>query len=417
MAITIFYSWQSDSSTKVNRTFIEEALKKAIKEVGKNLNLEDAPRDSQIILDKDTKGIPGQPHITEVIFQKISKCGIFVPDLTFVGKSKDGRLLMNPNVLIEYGWALNKPSRSRIVAVMNTAFGEPGEDLPFDMRHVRHPLTYNLKEDATPVERKEVLISLVKELADAIKTILESGVLTESLESKPFEMIQPTTSPSIFLEGHKAVVGVDYDAQPLILPNVQHLFLRIVPTQQGESIKSSKVALDLVNSGSLRPFYSTQGFSVSRNKYGAFTYLSENGKVLTLTQLFLNNELWGIDAYSIYKQRLIEGSGVNFGYFPCGAFEDRFLNALENYLKFANEILQLPLPLKIIAGATAVEGYRMATLDPFNRFDGYVHDKNLVWEGEVNDYNLKVSRILRPFFDYVWEECGLERPDKEFLNS
>lgn len=416
MAITIFYSWQSDSSTKVNRNFIEEALKKAIKEVGKDLNFEDAPRDSQITLDKDTKGIPGQSHIAEVIFQKISRCGIFVPDLTFVGKSKDGRLLMNPNVLIEYGWALNKPSRSRIVAVMNTAFGEPGEDLPFDMRHVRYPLTYKLKEDATPEEKKEVIANFVKDLAYAIRTILESGILTESLESEPLKMIQPTTSPSIFTEEGKSI-GISYDDQLLFLPNVQHLFLRIVPTQQSEKIKSSKVASDFVNSGALRPLHSTQGFSVSRNKYGAFTYLSEHKKVLTLTQLFLNKELWGIDAHSIDKQRLMKNSGRNFGYFPCIAFEDRFRSALTNYLEFANEILHLPLPLKIIAGATDVEGYKMATLDPFDRFDGYVHDKNIVWEGEVNDYKLNVSKILRPFFDYVWEECGLERPDKEFLNS
>lgn len=413
MAFTIFYSWQSDSPPNVNRNFIEEALKRAIKEIGKDLNIEDAPRE-KIILDKDTKGVPGQPHIAEVILQKISECGIFVPDLTFIGKTKDGRLLMNPNVLIEYGWALNKPSRNRIVAVMNTAFGEPGEDLPFDMRHLRYPILYKLNDEATPLERKEILVSLVKELVPAIKTILESGLLIESPESVPIQVVQYTTNPSTFLKEGEPL-GQRGD-QPLFLPNVQHLFLRIVPMQKIETLGSTKKALDLIRSGNLPPMDPYEGWSSLRNKYGAFVYYSVNGKVLVLTQLFLNGELWGIDALTIDKQRLMEHSGINVGFIPCIVFEKTFVKALGLYLKFANEILKLPVPLKIIAGATDIKDYKMSTTNRFQELDGYVVNNDIVWEGEINDLNLKPTKILRPFFDFVWEECGLDRPDVESLN-
>ena len=413
MAFTLFYSWQSDSPPDVNRNFIEEALKRAIKEIGKDLNIEDAPREN-IILDKDTKGVPGQPHIAEVILQKISECGIFVPDLTFIGKTEDGRLLMNPNVLIEYGWALNKPSRNKIVAVMNTAFGEPGEDLPFDIRHLRWPITYKLDEEFTPLERKEILDSLVRKLIPAIKTILESGILTESSESEPLKVVQYTTNPSTFLKEGEPL-GKKGD-QPLFLPKVQRLFLRIVPMQKIETLSSPKRALDLISSGNLPPMAPYEGWSSLRNKHGAFVYYSENGKVLVLTQLFLNGELWGIDALTIDKQRLMEHSGINVGFIPCIAFEKRFVKALELYLKFVNEILKLPLPLKIIAGATDIKDYKMNTTNRSQVLEGYVVNNDIVWEGEINDFNLKPTKILRPFFDYVWEECGLDRPDVESLN-
>ncbi len=55
MAITVFYSWQSDTAAKMNRNFIEDALKKAIKALGRDLEIQEALRDEEIRLDKDTK--------------------------------------------------------------------------------------------------------------------------------------------------------------------------------------------------------------------------------------------------------------------------------------------------------------------------------------------------------------------------
>lgn len=147
MAFVIFYSWQSDSPKKVNFNFIEDAIKKAIKKVGKSIDIQEALRDEEMYLDRDTKGLPGTPPIVDKIFEKISNCNIFIPDLTFVGKSKEGRCLPNPNVLIEYGWALNSLSYNRIIPIMNSAYGKPtNETLPFDMRHFRFPITYSFSD-------------------------------------------------------------------------------------------------------------------------------------------------------------------------------------------------------------------------------------------------------------------------------
>ena len=64
MSATIFYSWQSDLDTRINRNFIEKALKKAARKASKELAVENANRNDDIDLqvDKDTKGLPGTPH-------------------------------------------------------------------------------------------------------------------------------------------------------------------------------------------------------------------------------------------------------------------------------------------------------------------------------------------------------------------
>jgi len=121
---TVFYSWQADTSTLVGRNLIERALEKALGELNKGDEVEEAQRE-ELAVDRDTMGVAGSPPIVQTIFDKIDRAAVFVPDLTFVGKRLDDRPTPNPNVLIEYGWALKSLTHSRIVPVMNVAFGAP----------------------------------------------------------------------------------------------------------------------------------------------------------------------------------------------------------------------------------------------------------------------------------------------------
>jgi hypothetical protein len=177
MPQTIFYSWQSDLPNKTNRSFIQEALEKAIKEIA-DTDLENADRpetETRLELDKDTKGVTGSPPIVETIFGKIEKATIFVPDLTFVASS-DKRQVSNPNVLIEYGYALKTLGHSKIIPIMNEAYGEANDrSLPFDMKHLRWPRTYNLSPDNTDSDKKRAeMKSLVKYLVNEIRQILDN---------------------------------------------------------------------------------------------------------------------------------------------------------------------------------------------------------------------------------------------------
>ena len=120
-------------------------------------------------------GVAGSPPIVDTIFRKIEQAAVFVPDLTFVGKRLDGRPTPKPNVLIEYGWALNSLTHSRIVPVMNTAYGEPVADaMPFNMRHLRNPITYCCPDDLDDGARKQVRDALAEKLETAIRAVLNS---------------------------------------------------------------------------------------------------------------------------------------------------------------------------------------------------------------------------------------------------
>ena len=124
--------------------------------LGRAKDVEDAPRDA-LTVDSDTQGEPGQPPIVETILKKIDASQLFVADMTYTAQSSSGKHSPDPNVLIEYGWALKGKSHSRIISVMNTAYGKPPDiELPFDLRYARWPLGFHLPEDATPELKTEV---------------------------------------------------------------------------------------------------------------------------------------------------------------------------------------------------------------------------------------------------------------------
>lgn len=165
----IFYSWQSDLENRTNRTFIEEALKKAAKSICDDDSLKVEP-----VIDRDTTGVPGAPDIASTIFNKIEKAQVFVCDISIINQGIARRPTPNPNVLIELGYAVKALGTERIIMVMNTAFGEL-ELLPFDLR-MRRVIPYNMpmvtEERAT--ERKQ----LEKKLITGLKAIF-SGQSTQ----------------------------------------------------------------------------------------------------------------------------------------------------------------------------------------------------------------------------------------------
>ncbi|MBN2313940.1 MAG: hypothetical protein JXM79_08410 [Sedimentisphaerales bacterium] len=425
MATTVFYSWQSDHPNRTNRTFIEEALEAALRKISLDGEIQEAQRDEPLTLDKDTKGIPGIPPIADVIFEKISIAAVFVPDLSFVGNTADGRLLPNPNVLIEYGWALSTLGRSRIVPVINVAFGAANtETLPFNMRHLRHPISYELKVDTPLEKRKEVKAKLVADLASAIQLVVQSHPAKTEPSSVNHIAIESTIDPSTFLGPNEPLgilSGFPQKETRLIIPNNQHLFLRVIPTKRVEEFATSKQVLEFLSKSSVRPLCDhLSGWSPGRNRHGAFVCAHNEDKVLAITQLFRNKELWGIDVITIDKESCKEWSKVEFGFIACSSLEIAFTETLSTYLTFCRDILKLELPLRFIAGATGVEEYRMTApsginFAGFEKFAGRVVEENLIYEGTITHYELPVTTILRPFFDYVWEECGLSRPDKKIL--
>jgi hypothetical protein len=135
VAYSVFFSWQSDTPTEWGRNSIERALTIGVGNLASDLTVEESVRDAGLSIDKDTKGISETPPIVDTIFKKIDNACAFVADLTFVGKRLDNRPTPNPNVLLEYGWALKSLGYARIITLMNTAYGTPSDEtLPFKER-------------------------------------------------------------------------------------------------------------------------------------------------------------------------------------------------------------------------------------------------------------------------------------------
>jgi hypothetical protein len=415
MADTIFYSWQSDRPNSVNRGFVENALERALRALAAEATeVEEAYRETPAI-DKDTQGVPGSPPIVDTIFRKIEGCVAFVPDLTFIGKCDDGRrLIANPNVLIEYGYALNVCGHDRIIPIMNTAYGAPGqhgENLPFDMRHLRHPITYDLSEGASPEEKKEVRGRLIATLTEALRVVLSvpspaGGAAEEGL----FPATPPTTDPSTFMAEDESftIPGVfGGEDRELSLFSDQRMFLRLIPEHPVEPVGSDVELEKMVGSGHLRPLCRSGAWSPGRNEHGAFVYKESSDSIENMTQLFRTGELWGIDASTIDFDYVVAYGRQGCAFLPSVLIETIYTQTLESYLSFLEKSFQLRGRVKLIAGLVGVKDYKIGTNHGVR---GHIHQDTIIYEGTLSLADCCAEDVLSPFFNLIWDKCGLTRP-------
>ncbi|MFZ0931739.1 MAG: hypothetical protein WAN11_24290 [Syntrophobacteraceae bacterium] len=180
----IFYSWQSDLPNKTNRSFIEEALKKAATSLCSDESIDINP-----VIDRDTAGIPGSPDIGQTILKKIDECDIFVADVSIINSEGGERPAPNPNVLIELGYALKAKGESRLIMVQNTVFGSP-EKLPFDLR-MKRVIAYEQKADdpERAPERKALAQKFESAIRIMIPEIERSREVLEPPEKAPSEKL------------------------------------------------------------------------------------------------------------------------------------------------------------------------------------------------------------------------------------
>lgn len=180
MSFTVFYSWQSDLPRKITRDFIHEAAAAAITRLGNGLLLDESPR-----LDHSTDGVSGLPAIGDTILGKIDQCGMFIADVSFVGQTiredKERKLMPNPNVLFELGYAFARIGWKRLILTMNTAYGEE-KDLPFDLRFRRFPFGFKIAENRGDIDQQREKLS--KEIEMALRSMLQEDhqVVTDVLK-------------------------------------------------------------------------------------------------------------------------------------------------------------------------------------------------------------------------------------------
>lgn len=162
MAHTAFFAWQLDTPADQNKTFIWNALNIATNSAASSAIPVESPRP-----ESDTGGVAGSPNIVETIFNRIRNCAFFVADLTFTAKTDAGKLVPNPNVLIELGYAARSIGWERTILVLNQTYGK-AKDLPFDILQHRWPIEYRMSERTTVGERR------FDQLSDALSAAITS---------------------------------------------------------------------------------------------------------------------------------------------------------------------------------------------------------------------------------------------------
>ena len=417
---TIFYSWQNDTPNKTNRNFIEDCLEKAIREIKIDLAVDEPERnDSDIKLEKDTKGVSGSPPIADTIFKKIDQCEIFVPDLTFVGVRSDGKRKMpNTNVIVEYGYAVNALGHERIIAVMNTAYGPPRDAeghslMPFHMQHLRDPITYKLNEDDEPDVRTDVKNRLISILKSALNDALRSQLKRNEAPPIAHEPIPTGFQKSTFLQkGEKLLTYTDrystVDNNDIFMPEGPQMFLRMLPNEKQEEWTPYK--LQQLAENVLRPFGPLLGYSWDINERGAviFTGGFEGKTANQIVQVFLNGEIWGINGQCF---GLLENGKKE----PILLPEEMYENTLCLYRSFLHDKLNISPPFKFIAGMVGTIGRGIVLPKPppgkiyYETVVGNCVSNEIIHEDQV-EVNASAHDALLPFYDKVYEFCGIPRP-------
>jgi hypothetical protein len=172
MEVTVFYAWQSDRPGNVNRHLIREAAEAACRRI-----TDDTTNDWQVRLDSDTKGEAGMCDIPNTILKKIKNCDIFLGDLTLVSdaEGKPAKLIPNPNVVFELGFAARHLGFGALIGVINEAFGNV-EGQVFDIKR-RASLTYNTEAAKTNTDRANIERKLGEDLEAVIRTTIKTVVL------------------------------------------------------------------------------------------------------------------------------------------------------------------------------------------------------------------------------------------------
>ena len=200
MDLRLFFSWQSDTdSKKLHQTkFIKTCIQSAIANVNREL------KHVNIEYQEGVKGVSGAPDIVPEIEERISKCHIFIGDLTFINQETriikflkkifgiKHKTTSNPNVIRESSLFIARPfMKYQGFYVLNSVFGNPVEDesqMFFDQRGKRFPLSFALTQyngnlpEAYQKERKK----FISELTGAIKECAERAIFRLDEDIKPF---------------------------------------------------------------------------------------------------------------------------------------------------------------------------------------------------------------------------------------
>jgi hypothetical protein len=409
----VFYAWQSDRLERLNRHLIRFALNLAAKSIS-----DDRAVDIRVRIDADTEDVLGHVPVTDTTLKKIAVCDAFVPDLTFVAVTEAGKLVPNPNVMLEYGYAFRAKSHSVMIPVMNTAYG-PAEELPFDMAHLRHPLQYHLPATATNAERRLARKALTEEFERILRLMIAEAPVPQTT---PFQEAQSVASSGFFFPRAAAIATFGFPGeQEYRFEGDKVIYLRLFPKYSDGQPKPGRAGVKVLlhDRRAVNPMSATSGGIASANDYGWVAIDPRyNNMTQGITQAFPTGELWGINSQVFnlvaIRRNIVsqEEAATAFGVISA---EKLYTHALENYVSVATSEMKLKPPFVVELGAVGLKGVYMGAPHPEfsgGNYYGPIREASLVRRYDLLDtQRAALFDILRQFFDELYDVAECSRSD------
>ena len=414
----VFWSWQSDHDADISHYFVRDALNDAIKTLKEPSGLEepsDTDRRMQLHLDHDTKGKTGWVDITVAIFEKIEASGVFIADVTPVVQSKSkldkdnkevGLRPYESNVAVELGYALKALDWSKIIPIMNTAYGSV-DRMPFDVdRSRRWAMTYNLKEGASKDEIRNARKKLADGFAYALKTHLAAPVNKPAFEGTP-----PKIPPGLFFENDETLGVIRNNPTlqgkelALTFPARSYLYLRVIPAEPLAIPLNEQMLQHTIGK------YSSFGGGLGLIQPNAYGYgMSDvngpNGTIDFMTQYFRNGEIWGINGEVIRR-----GNRNDENWLEAMLVEDMLLVCLELYGEFATICSKIKFPVKVEAGLVGVKGRRLVYQGGVLSGLGTMDQPNVIYTATTRELGRpQVMEFVKNFAIKMHNNSGVPRP-------
>ncbi|SDZ43183.1 hypothetical protein [Bacillus sp. 166amftsu] len=178
------------------------------------------------------------------------------------------------------------------------------------------------------------------------------------------------------------------------------LIVHLIPI---EAVTTSKMynINDLAQRNNLEPFL-TRGWNHSINKHGFYTYTGPyfggEGNPPGYVQFFKNGIIESADTEMLSKRYE--------KYIPGIAFERDILHLIDTKYKMALKKLGAKLPFAISITLIDVDDYFISMNPKYSR--GKIGDRILKLPSVVvNSWNEDIGKVLRPSFDYLWNNCGV----------
>jgi hypothetical protein len=411
--ITVFYAWQSDTPERFNRYLIRMALELAARKI-----TADSELDVEMHIDADTQDVPGQPPVTETILKKIRACDIFAPDFTFVAQTDAGKFIPNPNVLVEYGYALRAKSYAAMLPIMNTAFGPP-ENLPFDMGHLRFPIRYFLSATAKNTERRAARKQLSENIEKALRIIV-SAQMVQARQDSPFPEATAIRPPAFFFTPDQVLANAGHPGeQEFRFTFDRAIYIRLYPSHADQPSVTLAKLVQIFEARKACPMSTVIGGIPGRNAFGPIIHEPAGSKeIWALTQGFDTGELWGVNGYIFrpYASTNWRGTDEALTIIPMIAFEKIYRRVLGNYVRVAASELGLRLPYTVEMGAVGLNDVRLAFAGDGTHGQGRI-------EGPVMKQSLQrryslvattesaMDAVLRDYFSDFYDLVAVSRRD------